>query len=241
MIYILIPIFNEEDNIPNLFREISGVLPNEEKFFVFADDGSNDRSIELLKFYFEKINYHIIGDGINRGPGAAFNSGFEWILNHSENPNDIIATFESDCTSDIKLLPKMVAINRIGYDLVLASVYAQGGGFDETNWFRKFLSAFANLLFRFLFDIKVLTLSSFYRVYSIEILKKIKKSNREIISEKGFICMLEILTKAIKENASIVELPMILYSKKRVGKSKMKVFKTTLAYFRFLIKKNKTF
>jgi dolichol-phosphate mannosyltransferase len=239
MVYLLIPIFNEEGDISNLFNEISDILPSEDKFYVFSDDGSTDNSKELIIKYFQNKNFHIVGDGINRGPGAAFNAGFEWILKHSNDDKDIIATLEADCTSDITLLPKMVAVNRLGYDLVLASVYAQGGGFDETSWIRKFLSAFANLLFRFLFNIKVLTLSSFYRVYSIEIIRRIKKSNPTVISENGFICMLEILIKAIKENANIVELPMILYSKKRVGNSKMKIFKTTLAYFRFLLFKNK--
>lgn len=40
--------------------------------------------------------------------------------------------------------------------------------------------------------------------------------------------------KAIKENAIIIEVPMMLYSGKRKGKSKMRIFMTMLAYFRFL-------
>lgn len=235
MIYLLIPIYNEEENLSNLYNELKNILPQEEKFFVFSDDGSTDNSISLIKELFAKLPHHIISDGINRGPGAAFNFGFEWILNHSKNDQDVIATLEADCTSDISILPKMLAINKLGYDLVLASVYAQGGGFDKTSFIRKFLSSIANLMFRFLFDIKVLTLSSFYRVYSISILKKIKQEYGVIIKEHGFICMLEILAKAIKQKASIVEVPMILYSIKRKGKSKMKVMKTTFAYFRFLL------
>ena len=235
MIYFLIPIYNEESNIGNLYEDISNILPYEDKYFVFSDDGSKDQTKELLTEYFKNTKHKILGDGINKGPGAAFNVGFEWILQDSKNTNDIIVTLEADCTSDITLLPKMITINRLGYDLVLASVYAQGGGFDETNWFRKFLSSFANLFLRYLFNIKVLTLSSFYRVYSIDIIKKIHKNNKTIISELGFISMLEILMKSIKENATIIELPMILYSKKRVGRSKMKILKTSLAYLRFLI------
>lgn len=240
MIYILIPIFNEEGNVANLHRELSTVLPGEEKMFVFSDDGSSDKTIELLKSHFSNTNFTVLGDGINRGPGYAFNTGFEWVLANSKNiENDIVITMEADCTSDIGILPHMLGINRMGYDLVLASVYAQGGGFDSTSFIRKFLSAIANLLFRFLFDIKVLTLSSFYRVYSVSLLKKIKQNNSAIITEYGFICMLEILVKAIKQNAKMIEVPMMLKSTKRVGKSKLKVFKTTMAYFRFLLFKKK--
>lgn len=240
MIYILIPIFNEEGNVANLHRELSSVLPGEEKMFVFSDDGSTDKTKELLNTHFAGSNFTILGDGSNHGPGYAFNTGFEWILANSKNiSNDIVITMEADCTSDIGILPHMLGINKMGYDLVLASVYAQGGGFDSTSFIRKFLSAIANLLFRFLFDLKVLTLSSFYRVYSLSLLDRIKKNNPAIITEYGFICMLEILVKAIKQDARIIEVPMMLKSKKRVGKSKLKVFKTTMAYFRFLLFKKK--
>jgi dolichol-phosphate mannosyltransferase len=240
MIYLLIPIFNEEGNVANLHRELSSVLPGEEKMFVFSDDGSSDKTIELLNSHFSNTNFTILSDAINRGPGYAFNVGFEWVLANSKNiEDDIVITMEADCTSDITILPHMLNINKMGYDLVLASVYAQGGGFDSTSFVRKFLSAVANLLFRFLFDLKVLTLSSFYRVYNVSLLHKIKQNNDAIITEYGFICKLEILVKAIKQNARIIEVPMMLKSKNRVGKSKMKVLKTTMAYFRFLLFKKK--
>ena len=124
----------------------------------------------------------------------------------------------------------------MNYSLVLASVYAQGGGFEETSFIRKLISSIANLLFRFVFDVKVLTISSFYRVYSVKLLRDIKKSKGHLITEKGFICMLEILMKAINCNAKIIEVPMVLKSSKRKGKSKMKILKTIIDYIKFLIR-----
>lgn len=235
MIYILIPVFNEEYNIPNLFNELKNILPGEEVFFVFSDDGSSDASKQKLEQYFHNFPNIVLGDGINRGPGKAFNAGFEWILNNYKSENDIVVTMEADCTSDSTLLHKMIAINRLGFDLVLASIYAQGGGFDQTSFFRKLISSLANLLYRFLFRINILTLSSFYRAYSIHILKQLKSKYPAIISESGFICMLEILVKAVDTKARIVEIPMILSSRKRIGASKMNFIKTTLQYFTFLI------
>lgn len=239
MIFLLIPVYNESGNLQNLHDHLKSVLPEEDVLIVFSDDGSTDNSTELIKNIFADIPHQVLGDGINRGPGLAFNAGFEWILRNSASDRDIVVTLEADCTSDISLLPKMIAINRLGYNLVLASVYAQGGGFDGTTLFRKTISFFANIAFRFLFDIKVLTLSSFYRVYGIDLLRKIKEQNESIISERGFICMLEILVKAIHQRATIIEVPMVLYSKKRQGKSKMKIIKTALEYLRFLLKKGK--
>ena len=235
MIFFLIPIFNEEKNIPNLFKELDGILPGEEKFLVFSDDGSTDNTAKELKKYFIASPHIVLGDGKNRGPGAAFNSGFEWILSNQKTEKDVVVTLEADCTSDISILGKMISINRLGYDLVLASVYAQGGGFDKTTFLRKFISSAANLAYRFLFNINVLTLSSFYRVYTISILKKLRDKYAVLIKESGFICMLEILVKAVDTKASIIEVPMVLSSKKRIGKSKMKMLKTTYRYFVFLL------
>jgi len=236
MIYVVIPIYNEEENIANLFGELDGFSFNEDYLIVFSDDGSTDQTRAVIEATFTLDSFVIIGDGINRGPGAAFNNGFNWVLNHSKSDLDIVITIESDCTSDLSILPEMILLNQMKYDLVLASVYAQGGGFDSTGFFRKFISSIANLMYRFVFNIKVQTISSFYRVYQISLLRKIQNKFEVIVEEKGFICMLEILSKAIHCEAKIIEVPMILKSTKRLGKSKMKIVKTTIDYLKFLVK-----
>ena len=174
MIFFLVPVYNEEANIANLFKELSDLTLSEEIFYVFSDDGSSDKSIEVIKNLFISTPHIILGDGVNRGPGAAFNKGFEWILLNSKSTEGCVVTLEADCTSDLSILPVMLMLNKARYDLVLASVYAQGGGFEMTSFFRKFVSATANFLFRFLFNVQVLTLSSFYRVYTISMLRKAK-------------------------------------------------------------------
>lgn len=238
MLYFLIPVFNEEANLALLHKNLTSALVGYEKFYVFSDDGSKDGSVSTIRNLFNNTNFIVLGDGNNHGPGYSFNTGFMWILNHSQNDTDKIITLEADNTSDISILPNMLILSELGYDLVLASVYAQGGGFDKTSFLRKFISAVANLLLRFFFNIKVLTLSSFYRIYSISIIKKIKAKNVVLIKEPGFISMVEILIKSIREKATIIEVPMTLYSGSRKGKSKMKLVKTIISYIRFLITKH---
>jgi glycosyltransferase involved in cell wall biosynthesis len=237
MIYFLIPVFNEELNIPNLHRELNSLKLKDQVLYVFSDDGSDDRTTEVIQENFKNASYKILGDGVNRGPGVAFNFGFNWILSQSPDDNDVVVTIEADCTSDLSILNTMLVLNGLGYDLVLASVYAQGGGFDKTSFFRKLISSLANFLYIFLFDIKILTLSSFYRVYKVSLLRTIQKSYKgNIITEPGFVSMLEILAKSIWCKAKVIEVPMQLQSLKRVGRSKMKVVLTTLHYFRYLFR-----
>ena len=75
-----------------------------------------------------------------------------------------------------------------------------------------------------------------YRVYRVSLLKQIKEKFKNIITEPGFICMLEILVRSIHCGAKIIEVPMQLHSSKRIGPSNMKVQKTTFHYIRFLAK-----
>ncbi|CAN5300911.1 polyprenol monophosphomannose synthase [soil metagenome] len=235
MIFFLIPVYNEAANLKNLFGELTAWQTKENVHYVFSDDGSTDGSRKLAAELFEQNSFTVLGDGINRGPGSAFNAGFQWILKNSK-PEDVVVTIEADCTSDLGILNVMLSLQSMRYDLVLASVYAQGGGFEKTSFFRKFISAAANFMFRFLFDVKVLTLSSFYRVYQVSLLRRIENKFNCIITEPGFVCMLEVLVRAIKCDAKIIEVPMQLHSSKRVGQSNMKVVKTTIQYFKYLIK-----
>jgi dolichol-phosphate mannosyltransferase len=234
MLYFIIPVYNEEQNIEELSISLKSVLPNENKFFVFVDDCSKDKTIDKIRSLFTESTLHIITKSENKGPGHSFDLGFEYLISKYISDDDLIVTIEADNTSDIGILEKMITNSRLGYDLVLASPYAQGGGFDETTLWRRFLSFAANSLLRFCFDVKVLTLSSFYRVYKASLIKKIKDKYGNIIKEEGFICMVEILIKAIRCKAEIIEIPMKLYSGKRKGKSKMKIIKTGISYIKFL-------
>ena len=232
-IVFLIPVFNEEDNLNELFKNLQPYIPN--SAFVFVDDCSTDRSREIINALFQDCRFELILKEANQGPGDSFNRGFEYILQHYDDDSLRVITMEADNTSDIHLLPAMMAISKLSYDLVLASIYAQGGGFSQTSLFRKVLSFTANMIFRAVYDVKVLTLSSFYRIYTLSILRKIQANSKQIISEKGFVSMLEILLKAIYCEASIIEVPMVLKSDKRVGKSKMKIFNSSISYLKFLV------
>ena len=236
MIYFLIPFLNEEQNLNRLVANLTSVCTDYEKFYVFVDDGSTDGSAALLNSLLKNHKYKILGDGKNHGPGYSFNSGFDWILQQSNNQNDKIVTIEADNTSDLGIAHNMVKISEFGYDLVLASPYAQGGGLQKTPMHRKFLSFMANLVVRNLLNIHAQSLSNFYRVCNISLLQSMKKSYSQILKESGFICMLEFLFKAIQLNASIIEVPMVLHSNARNGKSKMKLVKTSFEWINFVLK-----
>lgn len=235
MIYYLVPLYNEEANIPKLHAAFMKEREKYPIYFVFVDDCSSDSTVDLVRTTFGSDECTVLTKEQNVGPGHSFNMGFEWILERCD-PTDSIVTLEGDGTSDLAILPAMLDLSvKHKYDLVLASVYAQGGGFEKTSFFRVLISFVANLTMRSIFGIKVLTLSSFYRIYRAEILAKIKAEKGHVVAQAGFICMLEALLNCIQQNASVIEVPMTLKSEERIGKSKMKVMKTSMDYLKFLL------
>ncbi len=237
MIFFLIPIYNEAPNLRKLCNDLLGALPGETKHFVFVDDCSTDNSLEVIRQSIDSKSLTTLSNQINSGPGACFSLGFEYIVNGPLSPGDRVITLEGDNTCDLSLLPVMNAlVSEWKFELVLASVYAEGGGFSRTSVPRIIISFMANAGLRSIFGIKVNTLSSFYRIYSATILQRIKERYGKMVEETGFICAFELLIKSIRLNARTIEVPMILNSDKRVGKSKMKIMKTTLSYLRFFVR-----
>lgn len=234
MIYFLAPFYNEEEFLTkflsDLTKSASEVAKNKYTI-ILVDDGSRDKSLQIAESFKKKFPLTIISYKPNKGVDNAFKLGFEKIFKTTKE-DDLIVTLESDNTSDFGILHKMIEKSRNGADIVLASCYAKGGGIYGTGAFRQVASRMANLILYLIFPIKgVKTYSSFYRVYKAESLKKIWKAyGNNLIEQKGFACMVEILIKCSKLPVKIEEVPMILRWENRRGKSKMKIDKTVIGY-----------
>ncbi len=232
--WVLMPVLNEANGLPAWMHLIYSSLNTKDITFVISDDGSSDGLSEKLKEHIKIPRYVLLGDGINRGPGAAFSHGFEFILNTGKS-GDIVITLEADGTADLASLPPMLNALKT-YDVALASVYMNGGRFTKTGWMRLLLSNLANALTRIFLNLPFRTLTSFYRAYRFEALQHLKDVFPNLITEKGFICQVELLFKCRKTKLSITEIPTIVFSDRRIGPSKMKVMRTILEHLRFVIK-----
>lgn len=115
LVSIVIPIYNEEENVNSLYSELNRVTSTWEypAEFVFVDDGSSDRSVELLlKAAGDDSRVKIVRFRRNFGQTAAMSAGFEYAT------GDIIATIDGDLQNDPAEIPKMVSKLNEGYDVV---------------------------------------------------------------------------------------------------------------------------
>jgi dolichol-phosphate mannosyltransferase len=237
LLIIVIPAYNEEQNIGTLLENILHLGYKSGEYSVLVvNDGSQDNTVGIVESYKDKMPVSIVSHQINQGVGAVFRTGFSTALEMAK-PDDVIVTMEADNTSDLAILPKMVAGVKRGNDLMLASCYARGGKVEGTNFWRRLLSWGANFILVLFFPIRgVKTYSSFYRAYNAESLRRaFQVYDGNLIEQPGFVCMVELLIKMHRLGVRISEIPMILRINMRKDSSKMRVIKTIQGYINFIV------
>ncbi len=231
----VIPAYNEELNLPRLFEDLEArpsLFPNGSRIII-VDDGSQDRTAELITDYAGPLPIELLSMGENQGPGAAFRAGFAAALEHC--PDDgFVVTLEADTTSDLDALPRMLERAEAGAELVLASWKMQ-----NVSRRRRALSAAAGLVVRTALGVEAKTVSSFFRVYRAGTLRTaIERYGDGFVRERGFACKAEILANLARLGARIEEVQVDLDWSRREGESKMPVFKTMLCYWRMLARQS---
>jgi len=235
VIHVVVPAFNEAGNVAALVAQIrERVEPFAQAYrIVVVDDGSTDGTAEACaRAAAAGLPVEVVRHDRNRGPGAAFRTGFLHVL-ETAHPLDLVITLEGDQTSDTSVLPRLVhRVWEEGDHIALASCYLYGGGIKGTSLHRVGLSHVANGLMKKALGLSGLsTLSSFYRVYQASALMALRERYGDaFITTRGFECMVEILYRAARLGLRISEVPMVLDGSRRVGKSKMKVLRTSMAY-----------
>lgn len=185
----VIPAYNESQNI---IKVISKVLPLVDELII-VDDCSSDNTYELAKTTEAIVLHH----PINRGQGAALQTGNEYALN---NGADIIVHFDADDQFKAEEIRGVIApILKDEADAVFGSRFLGSANFPFVK--RVIIMPLARLINRF-FGIKLSDPQSGFRALNRKTLEKIKIENR------GMAHCSEILYKTFKTKARIVEVPI---------------------------------
>ena len=114
MFSLIIPIFNEENNIIKLYNEIIISLKNYNKYeIIFVNDSSTDKSDEFLKELSKKDNVQYFSNKTNKGQSFSIRKG----INNSNY--DIIVTLDGDCQNNPKDIPKLLKIYNSSENITL--------------------------------------------------------------------------------------------------------------------------
>lgn len=228
-ISIVIPCYNEVDNIPKLglefFPVVNQLAVTRSVEVIFVDDGSKDGTLfGLQKAFGASANPNLLikfeKHPSNRGLGAAIRTGL------AAAQGDVVVTTDSDGTYRFEeILP---LLERLGpdVDLVTASPYHPDGGVMNVPGYRLVLSKGSSLLYRLLVSWRIHTYTALFRAYRHNVIEMVP------FQSNGFLAGTEILVNSLLIGYRVAEYPTILHSRVK-GASKAKIIQTIIAHLGF--------
>lgn len=211
-ILIIIPTYNEHQNIGRLIPE---VLSKDENInILIVDDNSPDGTgnyIEELTQTNSRIK--LIRRERKMGLGTAYLTGFKYAI---ENKYDFIFEMDADFSHDPKEIPNFLASTG-KFDLVLGSRYIRG--VNVINWpmQRLLLSYFANMYTRVITGLPIKDATGGFKCFKREVLEAIDLNN---VKSNGYAFQIEMSFKAWKKGFKVGEIP-IIFMDREMGTSKM--------------------
>ena len=119
---IVIPLYNEEGNVQELYRELYAVLNDQQLSYelLFINDGSSDKTAELIE-EISKSNPAVVCINFRRnfGQTAAMSAGFDYAS------GKIIITMDGDLQNDPADIPKFIDKINDGYDVVACDTFME--------------------------------------------------------------------------------------------------------------------
>lgn len=209
---VIIPTYNELDNIRKLIPDILNMHP--EFNILIVDDGSPDGTGNYVKELSSKDDrIKLLERGKKLGLGTAYVAGFKYML---ANGYDLAIQMDADFSHDPKELKNFIEAAK-EYDLVIGSRYITG--VNVVNWplRRLLLSYFANIYSRTITGIPVKDCTGGFKCFRRKALESI---NLEKIRSNGYSFQIEMNYKTWKNGFRIIEIP-IIFVDRVAGHSKM--------------------
>ena len=228
---IIIPTYNEIDNIERMIRTLFELYPAISLLII--EDGSPDGTAAVVKNLKNEFkNLFMIERKGKLGLGTAYITGFHFAL---EKNFEYVFEMDCDFSHDPKQIPDLL-VEALNNDLVIGSRYI--GGIRIINWpFRRLLLSYcASIYTRMITGIPVFDTTGGFKCFTRSALKSL---DFERIISNGYSFQLELNYKIWVKGLKIKEVPIIFYER-RDGQSKMGggiILEAIFAVFRLRLKK----
>lgn len=210
---IVVPTFNEADNVARLIAEIRRVLPDADVLVV--DDSSPDATARLVERLRQNdARLHLLERPRKLGLGSAYRDGFAWGLARGYQR---FFEMDADFSHDPRYLPAFLEQLEAGADLVVGSRNRAGGRVEGWGVLRRVLSRGGSLYSRAILGRGVSDMTTGYKAYSRRALELIDVS---ALRSNGYAFQVETTERALRRGLTVVELP-IVFVDRRAGSSKM--------------------
>jgi len=212
-VWLVVPTFNEAENIESLLRAALERLPAGSRALV-VDDASPDGTGRIAdRLASELGTVEVLHRDRKQGIGPAYVAGFERAL---AGGADLVAQMDADLSHDPADLPRLLEATAAA-DLVLGSRYAPGGSVERWGPLRRAISRGGSAYARAILGVPVRDLTGGFKVFRRAALEAIDFGS---ISSLGYAFQVETTYRAIVAGFRVVEVP-IRFEDRRAGASKM--------------------
>jgi dolichol-phosphate mannosyltransferase len=222
-INILIPVYNEGENIRLTLSEIEDKVKTPYKIFIIYDFDEDNTIPVIREFTNSKENIKLVKNKYSKGPLNAIKTGFEIV------DDSVILVVMADLSDDLSKVDDMFKKINGGYDIVCGSRYMRGGKQVGGPWFKKLLSRTAGISLHYLTGIPTYDVTNSFKMYTKKVLNDIK-----IESNGGFELGMEIIIKAFLKGYKITEIPSI-WRDRSAGESRFRLWKWLPKYIHWYL------
>ncbi len=233
MISIVIPTYNEAENITKLIPMIHKVLKNVGYQVIISDDNSPDGTGRIADELSKRYPIKVIHRMEDRGFGKSIKDGFRLAMKNSE----YIISMDCDLSHDPIKIKEMLKKAKQGYDVVIGSRYVKEGKIGNWPLHRRMMSKGANLFTKFLLGMPVNDCTAGFRCYKRGVLEAIDINS---IKTDGYSLLEEIMYRIHKKGFRIAEIPITFIDRRR-GESKLskrEIYKFLFTLTKLKIKDN---
>ncbi|MDG7007129.1 MAG: polyprenol monophosphomannose synthase [Nitrososphaerota archaeon] len=213
---IVIPTYNEKDNVEPLVRGIEGErIPGLKVLFV--DDSSPDGTSEVIRSVAATRPWvEVLQRRGKQGIGSAYREGFRKAL--SDPGTEAVVEMDSDLQHPPAAIPDLLRALGQGADVAVGSRYVAGGGVPRWSLFRRWVSRGANAYARWVLGLEVRDATSGLRAYRRKAAEEIANAD---LPAKGYEFQVASLY-CLKEDYRVTEVPFVFGSRAK-GESKLGV------------------
>jgi len=210
---IVLPTYNERENIETVLRRVRFVVPAAHVLVV--DDASPDGTAELA----EAVAQDLGGISLLRRPaptglGGAYRAGFAWGL---EQGYDVLVEMDADLSHDPLVLPELLHAVAGGADLAIGSRYVDGGGTKDWPWIRRMVSRNGCRYAQHMLRLPARDSTSGFRAYRAAALRA---AHLDEVRANGYGFQVEMTYRVARAGGRVAEVP-IEFRDRVAGSSKM--------------------
>lgn len=212
-VVVVVPTYNEVDNIVELCRAVRRQLADAD--ILIVDDASPDGTARVVRRLGEELGgIDVLDRPGKQGLGSAYRDGMQAALDRGA---EVVVQMDADLSHDPADLPALVAIVANGVDLAIGSRYVPGGATENWPRRRRWLSRWGNRYAAGVLGLAINDATAGYRAYGRDALVGMDLAS---MRADGYGFQIEMTHRLVRRGGRIVELP-IVFRERTEGASKM--------------------